>query len=46
MKFIEIEYRLGKGWKMGEGGRKVQTSTYKTNKSWEGMYSMVTVVNI
>ena len=29
----------------GEGGSKVQTSSYKINKSWDVMYSLVTVVN-
>ena len=31
--------------KMGKGGQKVQTSSYKRNKSWDVMYSMVTIVN-
>lgn len=30
---------------MGEGGQKVQTPSYKTDKSWDVMHSMVTVVN-
>lgn len=30
---------------MGEGGQRVRTSSYKINKFWDIMYSMVTVVN-
>ena len=30
---------------MGEGSQKVQTSSYKVNKSWDVIYSMVTIVN-
>lgn len=29
----------------GEGGEKAQTPSYKINKSWDGMVSMVTFVN-
>ena len=40
-----IKFRgLGVG-KMGEGSQKVQTSSYKVNKSWDVIYSMVTIVN-
>ena len=38
----------GEGWgvgEMGEGGQKVQTSSYRINKSWNVMCSVVTVVN-
>lgn len=31
--------------KMGEGGQKVQVYSYKTNKLYDIMYRMVTVVN-
>ena len=31
--------------KIGEGGQKVQMSSYKLNKSWGIMYSTATVVN-
>ena len=30
---------------MGEGGQKIQTSSYKKNKSWNVMYSMEIIVN-
>ena len=30
---------------MGEGGQKVQTSSYKMNISWDVKFSMVTIVN-
>ena len=30
---------------MGKGGQKVQTSSYKINKSWDVMYSMMNTVN-
>ena len=30
---------------MDAGGQKVQTSSYKINKSWDVMYSVVTIVN-
>ena len=49
---MDMENRLvvarGRGWrvgKVGEGCQKVQTSRYKINKSWDVMYSMVTIVN-
>ena len=38
----------GRGWEvgeMGEGGQKVQTSSYKINKSWDVTYSMATIGN-
>ena len=31
--------------KMGEGDPKIQTSSYKINKSWDIIYSVVTTVN-
>ena len=30
---------------MGEGGQRIQTSSYKTNTFWDVMYSMATMVN-
>ena len=30
---------------MGEGGQKEQTSSDKINKSWDVIYSMMTIVN-
>ena len=33
------------GGKMGDVGQRVQTSSYKRNKFWDLMYSMVTTVN-
>lgn len=30
---------------MGEGDQKVHTSSYKMNKSWDVMYSIVITVN-
>ena len=30
---------------VGGGGQKVQTSSYKINKSWECMHNKVTTVN-
>ena len=30
---------------MGEESQKIQTSSYKMNKSWGFMYNMVTIVN-
>lgn len=50
-KVIDTENRLmfAKGIvgenKMGEGGQKVQVYSYKTNKLYDIMYRMVTVVN-
>ena len=38
----------GEGWgmgKMAKDGKKIQTSRYKINKSWDIMYSMVSKVN-
>ena len=51
--FIDTENRLvvitgGQGTgmgEMGEGGQKVQTSSYTINESWELMYSIMTIVN-
>ena len=34
-----------RGGKMGEGSQKVQISSDKISKSWNGMYSMMIVVN-
>lgn len=37
-----------RGWSLGKmGGRdqKAHTSGYKINKSWDGMYHMVTIAN-
>ena len=36
--------QAGEG-KLGEGGQKVQTSSYKICKSWDTIYSMVTTAN-
>ena len=36
--------QAGEG-KLGEGGQKVQTSSYKISKSWDVIYSMVTTAN-
>ena len=33
------------GGKMGEGSEKVQTFSYKINKSWNDMYIMATVIS-
>ena len=35
---------LGMG-EIGKGGQKAQNSSYKTNRSWYEMYSLVTIVN-
>ena len=53
-KLMDTEKRLvvhrGSGWgvsEMGEGSQKVQTSSYKINKSWRRniTYSLGTIVN-
>ena len=36
--------QAGEG-KLGEGGQKVQTSSYKISKSWDVIYSMLTTAN-
>ena len=43
--WLKGEYRKWGGGKMGEGSQKVQTSSYETNKSWDIMNSIVTIVH-